>query len=640
MIHGQFMKRRAGKASGSSELLSAGGLTIRHRLLMLAAVSIVPAALALTLLLTYTYFQERAAAASQLQNTARALSIVVDRQLDEAGAVMRALATAPSLISGDFDAFDAQARAANPIAGSWVVVRDMAGNQRINTRLPRGAPLPHDQGVASLVSGLVAGAPNVSNLIPQSAIGRPVVGIDIPVSRDGAVVYDLAIVIQASAFDRLYAEQRLPQGWVGAIVDRNGVVVRRSRDGDKTVGIPVSSAFKDHLMTQAAEGLFESESLEGVLTQVAYSRSPTSGWTFAVGVPRQDLGTAARHSLYLAIAIGVGLVGLSVLVARRVSVGIARPVEGLVELAAAMGRAEAIPLGQTGLAEADLVAGAMRDAGESIRGFTRTLEQRVAERTHDLAQANEKLSNEIDERRRAEDQLARVQRMEAVGQLSGGIAHDFNNLLQAVVGNIDLAKSRVSDPKTNRFLEQALAAAERGGKLTGQLLAFSRKQRLEPAAIDINALVRGLADMLQITLGGRISTEIKLNEALWLGFADATQLELIVLNLAINARDAMQGSGTITIGTDNVILGKPSRAEEPPAGDYVELTVSDNGPGMTADVLAKVFEPFFTTKDVGKGSGLGLSQVLGLTQQLGGGVRIDSEPGRGAVVRIYLPRAN
>jgi signal transduction histidine kinase len=342
----------------------------------------------------------------------------------------------------------------------------------------------------------------------------------------------------------------------------------------------------------------------------------------------------------LAIAIGVGLVGLSVLVARRVSVGIARPVEGLVELAAAMGRGEAIPRGQTGLAEADLVAGAMRDAGESIRGFTRTLEQRVAERTHDLAQANEKLSNEIDERRRAEDQLARVQRMEAVGQLSGGIAHDFNNLLQAVVGNIDLAKSRVSDPKTNRFLEQALAAAERGGKLTGQLLAFSRKQRLEPAAIDINALVRGLADMLQTTLGGRISTEIKLNEALWLGFADATQLELIVLNLAINARDAMQGSGTITIGTDNVILGKPSRAEEPPAGDYVELTVSDNGPGMTADVLAKVFEPFFTTKDVGKGSGLGLSQVLGLTQQLGGGVRIDSEPGRGAVVRIYLPRAN
>jgi signal transduction histidine kinase len=633
------MNRRQGKASRSSELLSTGGYTIRHRLLMLAAVSIVPAALALTLLLTYTYFQERAAAASQLQNTARALSIVVDRQLGEAGAVMRALATAPSLLSGDFDAFDAQARAANPIAGSWVVVRDMTGNQRINTRLPRGAPLPHDQGVASLASSLVAGEPNISNLIPQSAIGKPVVGIDIPVSRDGAVVYDLAIVILASAFDRLYAEQRLPQGWLGTIVDRNGVVVRRSRDGDKTVGIQVSPAFKTYLKTADAEGLFESESLEGVLTQVAYSRSPTSGWTFAVAVPRRTLGAAARQSLFLAIAIAVGLIGLSVLVARRVSVGIARPVEGLVGLAAAMGRGEAIPRVHTGLAEADLVAGAMREAGESIRGFTRTLEQRVAERTLDLAQANEKLSNEIDERRRAEDQLARVQRMEAVGQLSGGIAHDFNNLLQAVIGNIDLAKSRVSDARTVRFLEQALAASERGAKLTGQLLAFSRKQRLEPTAIDINALVRGLADMLLTTLGGRISTEIKLNETLWAGFADATQLELIVLNLAINARDAMQDSGTIIIGTDNVTLAKPVRAEEPPAGEYVELTVSDNGSGMTPDVLAKVFEPFFTTKEIGKGSGLGLSQVLGLTQQLGGGVRIDSEPGRGTVVRIYLPRA-
>jgi signal transduction histidine kinase len=634
------MNRQGRKASGSSKSLSTGRYAIRHRLLMLAAVSIVPAALALTMLLTFTYFEERSAAATQLQNTARALSIVVDRQLGEAGAVMRALATAPSLINGDFNTFDAQARAANPIAGSWIVVRDMTGNQHINTRLPRGAPLPHDQGVASLASSLVAGAPNVSNLIPQSAIGKPVIGIDIPVSRDGTVVYDLAIVIQTSAFDRVYAEQRLSQGWLGVIVDRNGVIVRRSRDGDKTVGMEVSSAFKGRLKAPDAEGLFESESLEGVSTQVAYSRSPTSGWTFAVAVPWQDLGGAARQSLYLAIAIGVGLIGLSVLVAHRVSVGIARPVEGLVDLAVIMGRGELIPQVRTGLAEADLVAESMRRAGASIRGFTRTLEQRVAERTSDLAQANEKLSNEIDERRRAEDQLARVQRMEAVGQLSGGIAHDFNNLLQAVIGNLDLAKARVTDPRTSRFLEQALAASERGAKLTGQLLAFSRKQRLEPAAIDVNALVRGFADMLLAAIGSRISTEIKLNEALWPGFADATQLELIVLNLAINARDAIQGTGAIAISTDNVTLGKPVRAEEPPAGDYVELTVSDNGSGMAPDVQAKVFEPFFTTKEIGKGSGLGLSQVLGLTQQLGGGVRIDSEPGRGTVVRVYLPRAS
>jgi signal transduction histidine kinase len=624
---------RPGESPASREF------TIRQRLLMLAAASIVPVALAAMALLTYTYLEERSAAAGQLQNTARALSIAVDRQLEQGGAVMRALATAPSLLSGDFDAFDAQARAANPIAGSWIVVRDPAGNQRINTRLPRGVPLPHDQDVAEQISKLAAGGPYVSNLIPQSGIGKPVIGIDIPVFRDGAVAYDLAIVMQSSTFDRLFAEQRLQEDWLGSIVDRNGILVRRSRDGDKTVGRQISPTFRAHLSSPDAEGLFDSESIEGVKTLVAYSRSAASGWTFAVAVPRETLGAAARRSLYLAVAIGIALIGLGILVARRVANGIARPIEGLVDLAATMGRGGLVPSVQTGLAEADLVAGAMRNAGASIRGFTTTLEQRVAERTRDLASTNEKLSNEIEERRRAEDQLARVQRMEAVGQLSGGVAHDFNNLLQAVIGNIDLARTRVTDPKTSRFLDQALAASERGAKLTGQLLAFSRKQRLEPVAIDVNALVRGLTDILRTTIGSGVATELELDAALWPGFADATQLELIVLNLAINARDAMPGGGIITIATGNASRGAPTRPEEPQAGDYVALAVSDNGTGMTAEILAKVFEPFFTTKEIGKGSGLGLSQVLGLTQQLGGGVRIDSEPGRGTVVTVYLPRA-
>ena len=621
------------------ETPAAGAYTIRRRLLILAAVSIIPAALALNLVLAYTYFEERAAAASQLQNTARALSIVVDRQLGEAEALMRALSTAPSLIAGDFDAFDTQARAANMIADSWVVVRDIAGNQLVNTRLPRGPTLPHDQGVSGQIASLVAGAPHVSNLILQSAIGKPVIGIDVPVSRGATVSYDLAIVIQTSAFDRVYNEQRLPAGWLASIVDRDGVVVRRSRDGDKTVGLNVSPIFKARLAAPESDGLFESQTLEGMRTEVAYSRSPSSRWTFAVAVPREVLGAAARRSLYLAVAIEITLIGLSVLVARRISVDIARPLEGLVGLAAAMGRGEPLVPDRTGLAEVDLVAGAMRTAGSSIRGFTATLEQRVAERTTDLAQANAKLSNEIEERRRAEDQLARVQRMEAVGQLSGGIAHDFNNLLQAVIGNIDLARGRTTDPRAVHYLERALAAADRGGKLTGQLLAFSRKQRLEPAAVDVNALVRGLADMLHTTIGGGITTEIVLTENLWPGFADATQLELIVLNLAINARDAMPGGGTVTITTVNVVLGSPTRPEEPQAGNYVELSVSDDGTGIAPDVLAKVFEPFFTTKEVGKGSGLGLSQVLGLTQQLGGGVRIDSAPGKGTIVRVYLRQA-
>ena len=626
------MNRRQNEGAGTDLL------TIRRRLLILAGVSLLPAALAGTLLLTYTYLEERAAAAAQLQSTARALSIVVDRQLGQAEALMQALATAPSLLNGDFENFDKQARAANPIPGSWIVVRDTAGAQRINTRLPPGSPLPHDRGVKEQISGLVAGGPHVSNLIQASNTGKPVFGIDIPVSRDGAVAYDLAIVIQPSIFDQIFAEQRLPENWIGIIVDRDGVLVRRSYKGDDTTGREVLPGFKAHLARPATEGLFEGQSPEGLLTLLAYSRSPKSGWTFAVAVPREAFGAAARRSLYLAVAIGIGLIGFSILAARRIAGGIARPIDGLVDLAAQMGKGALVPKVETGLGEADTVAAAMRKAAASIRSFTTTLEERVAERTRDLEEANGRLSNEIDERRRAEDQLARVQRMEAVGQLSGGIAHDFNNLLQAVIGNIDLAKGRSTDPKALKFLDQALAASERGAKLTSQLLAFSRRQRLEPAAVDINALVRGLAEILRSTLGGAIAIEIGLAEDLWRGFADATQLELIVLNLAINARDAMQGGGALTIATRNVTLGAPARPEEPQPGDYVELSVTDTGTGIPSDVLARVFEPFFTTKEVGKGSGLGLSQVLGLTQQLGGGVRIDSEPGHGTVVRVFLPR--
>ena len=280
----------------------AGALTIRRRLLILAGVSLLPAALAGTLLLAYTYLEERTAAARQLQNTARALSIVVDRQLSQAEALMQALATAPSLLSGDFETFDRQARAANPIPGSWIVLRDTTGAQRVNTRLPPGAELPHDRGVREQISSLVAGGPHVSNLIATSNSGKAVFGIDIPVSRDGAVAYDLAIVIPPSIFDQIFTEQRLPENWIGIIVDRDGVLVRRSYKGDETTGREVLPPFKARLAMKADEGLFESQSPEGQRTLLAYSRSPKSGWSFAVAVPREAFGTAARRSLYLAVA--------------------------------------------------------------------------------------------------------------------------------------------------------------------------------------------------------------------------------------------------------------------------------------------------------------------------------------------------
>ncbi len=291
------------------------------------------------------------------------------------------------------------------------------------------------------------------------------------------------------------------------------------------------------------------------------------------------------------------------------------------------------------------------DAGRVMRWFgTNTdvtaqqnlemlLERRVAERTVELEQANRQLAAQIVEREKIQSALRQAQRLEAVGQLTSGVAHDFNNLLTVVLGNARRLQKGASDQEDQRRLDMIVQAAERGAKLTAQLLAFSRRQKLEPKPVDLNETVSGMHDLLQSTMGGSIRIQVRLYPGLWPAMVDPTQIELVVLNLAINARDAMEVGGTLTVETANVVLGPPQRPEQPPAGEYVMVAVADTGSGMSDEVLAKAFEPFFTTKSVGKGSGLGLSQVYGLAKQSGGGVRIATRPGDGTSVKVYLPRA-
>jgi CheY-like chemotaxis protein len=225
--------------------------------------------------------------------------------------------------------------------------------------------------------------------------------------------------------------------------------------------------------------------------------------------------------------------------------------------------------------------------------------------------------------------------------LTAGIAHDFNNLLTAVLGNLEmLAKGPERDPvRSARLIAGARSAAERGAKLTAQLLAFSRQQQIAAAPADLNRIIQGMVPLLQSTIGGSIGIEVSPADDLWVALADPTQMELAILNLAINARDAMPLGGTICISTRNVTRGDPVRPEEPAAGDYVAVSVADTGTGMTDTVRDRVFEPFFTTKEIGKGSGLGLSQVLGVIKQLGGGLAVRTVIGQGTCVSVLLPRA-
>ena len=250
--------------------------------------------------------------------------------------------------------------------------------------------------------------------------------------------------------------------------------------------------------------------------------------------------------------------------------------------------------------------------------------------------------SDITKRAQSEAVLRDSQKMQAIGQLTGGIAHDFNNLLTVILGNLELARIKI-DPQSPLIanIERSLWAVQRGGTLTSQLLAFARKQALAPAPIDLSTGLPDLVPMLRRTLGEHIDVRFVNSAGLWPAMADAAQLESAVLNLALNARDAMPGGGRLTIELANKVLDADyARAHaEVVAGDYVMVAVSDTGHGMSADVVARVFEPFFTTKTEGRGTGLGLAMVFGFVKQSGGHVKVYSEPGEGTSVKMYLPRA-
>jgi PAS domain S-box-containing protein len=269
-------------------------------------------------------------------------------------------------------------------------------------------------------------------------------------------------------------------------------------------------------------------------------------------------------------------------------------------------------------------------AEETMRRINEMLEDRVEQRTRAL-------SAEMRQRQEVEAALRQAQKMQAVGQLAGGVAHDFNNLLTAVGGNLELLEHQVTQESARRLLRSAMRAVDRGAQLTHRLLAFSRKQHLQPRPVDINRLVAGLGDLVGRTLGGTIQVRMALADGLWPALVDPTQIELALLNLAINARDAMPDVGVLTIATRNTPIA--SQSDDLAPGDYIALEVTDTGTGMDEEVLARAFEPFFTTKDVGKGTGLGLSQVYGVVNQLGGTVRLHSQVGQGTTVALYLPRS-
>ncbi|MGE0273187.1 MAG: ATP-binding protein [Alphaproteobacteria bacterium] len=275
---------------------------------------------------------------------------------------------------------------------------------------------------------------------------------------------------------------------------------------------------------------------------------------------------------------------------------------------------------------------------EMLQRVNESLEERVAARTAELRDAHAAMLAQMEQREKAEQQLLQVQKMEMIGQLTGGVAHDFNNLLMAIMGNLDLLRKYLpADARSARLLDGALQGAERGAALTQRLLAFARRQELKTEPRDIAVLIRGMTDLIERSVGTGVDLRFDFPAKLPAALVDANQLELAILNLVVNARDAMPDGGALTI---QLARAQTAGSNDLPAGDYIRLTVRDTGKGMDAETLRRATEPFFSTKGVGKGTGLGLSMIQGLALQLKGALRLTSEVGKGTAAELWLPLAH
>lgn len=593
--------------------------SIRSRLLLLVLSLLLPTAF-FSFLATYVIFDhERRFAASGAMETARALSLVVDREIAFRAGILSTLAASPALDAGDLRAFHAQAKAAVPNFENSIVLLDVDGQQLLNTRVPYASvKLPFSS--IKLEHGSEARDVEVSDLY-FAPFGKAFsFAVRQPVVRDGKVRWYIAMGSYASQLQRLFEQQPLPKGWTGSVLDAKGKIVARNIDSANRVG---QSATPDMLARLAAEteGVHETQTLDGVPVLTVFTRAPESGWAMLIGLPKAQTREAALRALGMLLIAFLLLTGLGVLGAVHLSRTIAGPVSRLKAHAQGLGRGEPVVETPTGLIEVDIVQRSLARASDDLRAA----DQRMRDQVRDA----------VAETERAQAAILNAQRLEALGRLTGGIAHDFNNLLQTMTNGVKLALVLVKDGQARGALTACERAVGRAVKLTRQLLTFASLQPGNLQVVRLHDQLPALRELLQGALRESVEVIVNASPDVHPVELDPVQLELAILNLALNSRDAMPGGGTLGVHVVNRRLG-PDEVAGVPMGDYVEIIVTDTGMGIPKEVQSRVFEPFFTTKPVGKGTGLGLAQVYGFAKQLGGGVSLNSVPGVGTEVSLFL----
>ncbi|HYF18795.1 MAG TPA: ATP-binding protein [Ramlibacter sp.] len=588
-----------------------GTPTINSRLVGLMVLFVGPVLLSAIAAVYFIYREEDERFQQGVREATRALAIVVDRELAKREAVLRTLSNSPTITKGDLESFHGYAREVAPADDAVIVLSDLAGQQLLNTRRPFGDPaLPKTVFAEARARG--ATGTLVSDVYFAPFGKQWSFAVEVPVERGGKVIHYLAMGSFASHLQKVVDDQKLPRGWIGSVIDRQGNIVARSINPEGLVGRRVTEDMLERL-ARGNEGAFRTVSVDGTPVLAAFSRMPSSGWGFVIGVPVRQI-THPLHAAGLAAAAGLALLVALLVAASRVARRIGAPVQAIYTASQSLGQDADLPTGSTGLLETDRVLQALADSHRSLRDSKELMEAKVQEALADA--------------QRAQRAIVQNQRLEAIGHLTGGVAHDFNNLLMVVGNNAHLLRLRHPELKNSNALAGIQRAVETGSKLTRQLLSFAHRQAVKPEVVRLQQHLPELVDLIRPALRSDIGLRCTVDEDTAAVLLDPAEFEVAMINLAVNAKDAMPAGGELCFSARNT-------ADQPPR---VVIEVSDTGRGIEPDLLGRVFEPFFTTKPVGHGTGLGLSQVYGFATQAGGTVQIESEPGRGTKVRLVLPR--
>ncbi|MFX1682829.1 ATP-binding protein [Mitsuaria sp. CC2] len=599
--------------------------SVRGKLRAMVWLIVLPTLLLSVVAAMAVFHTERRAAVSAATETAEALSLVADREMAVRTALLQALSVSPSLADGRLELFHGEASRLVAGTPNTIVLTTAEGRQLINTRIAWGHPLPGADGftdgidttrrllVSNLYVGPVNGAPSFAVRVPVTVLGKPMyLGYGSPVSE----------------MQQIFRQQPLPEGWLGVVLDRNGRVIARTRDPEKRVGQQASPNMLNALRG-GDRGVVEARTLDGESVVTVFSRAPDSGWVVLIGLSQAELAKGAWTAFAMMLSLSLAFIVLALVLARRMSRAIADPLRRLRKDAIRMGGGATIEETPGGVDEIDVVQHALATASRERAGN----EHRLREEIHAA----------VEQTRSAQQAVLRSQKLEALGRLTGGIAHDFNNLLQTMTTGLQLARRLSSDPRADTALEACQRATAKATQLTRQLLAFGRPQVGHEAVIDLRRQLPELIALAAGAVGAAVEVELSIDEDLWPVRTDPVQLELAVLNLALNARDAMHGRGRLTVSARKRVLAEADPvglAPELQPGDYVAIAVRDTGDGMTQEQMERAFEPFFTTKAVGQGTGLGLAQVYALARSAGGTAGIVSKIGLGTEVTLWLPRSH